>query len=194
MSFFWSFFFAPQSSRLWRRRRKAPECFHSVLQAGQAMCARPASDETSTRPTSWRDLLRYVSFLHEERTPHYDSMGNALSCFEAMLRKEYVLCQSKTTRNWLVVMLSAGIRETSRFWRSCSPPTSSTMILTDPTFAAARTTNIGSPRVAAFSPIFISRLISWSLRPTRWLGAGPSVAPIRVISSDEHPLLPLASR
>src|SRR5260370_2748133 len=91
MSFFWSFFSAPQSSRLWRRGRKAPECFHSVIQAGQAMCARPTSDETSTRPTSWRDLLRCVSFLHEERTPHYDSIGNALSCFGSFSRKKTVL-------------------------------------------------------------------------------------------------------
>ena len=25
--------------------------------------------------SSWRDLLRGISFLHKERTPHYDSIG-----------------------------------------------------------------------------------------------------------------------
>jgi hypothetical protein len=49
--------------------------------------------------TSWRDLLRCVSFLHKERTPHYDSIGNALSCFGSFSRKKTVLRRRSFNRD-----------------------------------------------------------------------------------------------
>src|SRR6266852_9025916 len=113
---------------------------------------------------------------------------------EVARRKEEFLCQQKKTKNSFVVLLSAGIRETSRSSRSSSPPTSFSMILTDPTFAVVRTTNAGSPRPTASSPTFISQLRTWSLKQTEWWCAGPFVAPIPVISRRQRPLLRLVSR